>query len=306
MALGHPAEAVPFLEASLALRRTEEITEPLVIATSERDLASALSAIGRNADAGRHMDVAIDDFRALGEPRRPFLVVALNRRASIAAAAGDPRRAVSVLRELLPLQDPASDEANATRITLADLLDNQAHRQEAAQLRDQALAIAEARHGEDSAAVVRIHLAVLASLRASGRLAQAQLAAWQCVDRSKADHDALLVCLMAQAETELAAGSGRTAVAVSAKAVVEAETHWTRDGGTVLRALMLQARAEAAVGDVDSVLRLYGPDSWLDPGTGHQSRPGRFQRGRAADAGRPTRHRGADAAAGPGAGQAAA
>jgi tetratricopeptide (TPR) repeat protein len=144
-ALGHPADAVAYFEASLALRRAEDVTEPLVIASGERDLAGTLSVLGRNREAGTHMDAAIDGYRALGEKRRPFLVVALNRRASIAVALGDPDRAASALRELLPLQDPASDEANATRTTLADLLDNQGQREEASNVRAEALSAATAR-----------------------------------------------------------------------------------------------------------------------------------------------------------------
>jgi tetratricopeptide (TPR) repeat protein len=266
--LGRPADAVPLFQGSLALRRAEEVTEPLAIASGERDLAGTLSLLGRNGEAGRHMDVAIDGYRALGETRIPFLVVALNRRASIATAAGDPKRAKSALRELLPLQDPASDAANATRIALADLLDNQADRDGASRLRAEALAVATAQHGADSVAAVHIRLSVLASLRASGREAEAELAAWQCVDRAKGVHDVLLPCLMARAETASAAGSDRLAAEVGAQAVFEAETHWTKNGGTVLQALLLQARAEAALGDADAVIRLYDRIHGLAPGQG--------------------------------------
>lgn len=254
---GRQADAVLLFESSLALRRTEDVTEPLAIASGERDLADTLSVLGRYGQAGRHMDTAIDGYRALGDKRRPFLVVALNRRASIAVAAGDPQRAESALRELLPLQDPTGDDAVKTRLDLADLLDNQTHREDAATLRAEALSVATARHGANSAAVMRVHLSVLASLRTSGRMAEAELAAWQCVDRAKALHDVLLPCLAARAETALAAGSVRVAVEVSAQALVEAETHWTRDGATLVQVLTLQARAESALGDVDAVLRLY-------------------------------------------------
>jgi tetratricopeptide (TPR) repeat protein len=266
--LGRLADAVPFFEQALVLRRAEEVTEPLAIASGERDLASTLSTLGRNREAGRHMDVAIDGYSALGDKRISFLVVALNHRASIAVAAGDPKRAESALRELLPLQDPASDDANATRITLADLLDNQAHREEASGLRAEALASAIAKHGTDSAASVHIRLAQLAALRTAGRLAEAEVAAWQCVDRAKGLHDVLLPCLMARAETALATGSDRLAAEVGAQAVVEAETHWTRDGGTVIQALGLQARAEAALGDTDAVIRLYDRIHGLTPEQG--------------------------------------
>jgi tetratricopeptide (TPR) repeat protein len=128
---GRQADAVPLFESSLALRRTEAVTEPQAIATGERDLADTLSVLGRYDQAGRHMDTAIDGYRALGDKRRPFLVVALNRRVSIAVTAGDPQRAESVLGELLPLQDPTGDDAVKTRLDLADLQDNQTHREDA-------------------------------------------------------------------------------------------------------------------------------------------------------------------------------
>lgn len=73
---------------------------------------------------------------------------------------------------------------------------------------------------------------------------------------------------MGRAETALAAGSDRLAAEVSARAVQEAETHWTADGGTMLQALMLQARAEAALGEVDAVIRLYDRIHGLTPGQG--------------------------------------
>jgi tetratricopeptide (TPR) repeat protein len=48
-------------------------------------------------------------------------------------------------------------------------------------------------------------------------------------------------------------------------AVVGAETHWTQDGGTLLQALVLQARIEAASGDADAVIRLYDRIHGLTP-----------------------------------------
>ncbi|WP_158931979.1 tetratricopeptide repeat protein, partial [Acidisphaera sp. S103] len=276
---GQPGRAVPLFEASLAQRRADPVPEPMPLATGERDLAAALQTLGRNREAGRHMDVAIDGYRAQGEKRIAYLVYALNRRETIAVAAGDPVRAESALRELLALQDPASDDANTTRLSLAGLLDNQAHRDEAAGLRDAALASATAKHGADSAEAVRIRVTQLASLRVSGQLTEAELGGWQCQDRAKGKHDVLLPCLMARVETALAGGADRQAAAFGAQALVEAETHWTRDGGTVVQALYLQARIQAALGDADAVIRLYdrihglSPDqgisrSWTDYGEG--------------------------------------
>jgi tetratricopeptide (TPR) repeat protein len=263
-----PADAVPFFEASLALRRTEEVTEPLAIASGERDLAFALAMLGRNAEAGRHLDLAIDGYRALGAVRRPFLVVALNRRVSLATAAGEPKRAERVLRELLPLQDPASDDAANARVVLAGLLDDQAHRDEAATLRAEALAIMTASHGANSAAVIRIGLSEQASLRATGRLGEAETAARQCVEQARAMHDVLVSCLLARGETALAAGANRLAVEAGAQAVVEAETYWTQNSATLVQALTLQARGEAELGDADWVLRLYDRIHALTPGQG--------------------------------------
>ncbi|HEY3848458.1 MAG TPA: hypothetical protein VGL95_15230, partial [Acetobacteraceae bacterium] len=268
MTQGRAADAVPLFEAALVQRRADPAMEALVVASGERDLAAALTTLGRNREAGRHMDVAIDGFRALGGTRMPFLVVALNRRAAIAVAAGDPVRAESALRELLALQAPASDDANTTRTSLAGLLDNQGRHREASGLREAALASASEQHGPDSAATVRVRLTQLAALRAAGRLSEATLGAWQCVDGAKGGHDVLLPCLMAQAETALEAGSDRQAAEFGAKALAEAETHWTRDGGTVVQALTLQARIEAALGDVDAVMRLYDRIHGLTPDKG--------------------------------------
>jgi tetratricopeptide (TPR) repeat protein len=151
---------------------------------------------------------------------------------------------------------------------LAGLLDNQARRDEASGLRDAALASAAAEHGAASAEVVRIRVTQLASLRVSGRLVEAEAGAWQCLDRAKGMHDVLLPCLMARAETALDSGSDLQAADFAAKALVEAETHWTRAGGTVLPALILQARVEAALGDVDAVIRLYDRIHGLSPDKG--------------------------------------
>jgi tetratricopeptide (TPR) repeat protein len=268
VSLGHHADAVPLFEASLAVRRQEEAPEPLAIATSERDLAASLSSLGRNVEAGRHMDVAIEGFRALGEARRPYLVVALDRRVAIANAAGDPHRAETALRELLPLQDPASDDAAGARLVLAGLLDNQAHRNQAATLRSEALAIVTAKHGANSPEAFRVRLADLAALRASGRLADAADAGQACLTQAASIHDVLLACLLAQAETALEAGDNRDAVGFGARAVVEAETHWTQNGANLLQALLLQARAAAALDDVDFVLRLYDRIHTLTPEQG--------------------------------------
>jgi tetratricopeptide (TPR) repeat protein len=268
VAFGRAADAVPFFESSLALRRKEAVIEPLAIASGERDLAVALSALGRNAEAGRHMDVAIDGYRALGESRHPFLVVALDRRVSIATAAGDPNRAESALRELLPLQDRTSDDAAGARILLAGLLDNQARQDEADILRTQALSIVTGRHGANSVEAVRVRLAALASLRESGRLVEAEAAGRACASQAAAMHDVLLSCLMAQAETALTAGTNRIALEISARAVQEAETHWTQNGGILVQALTLQARSEAALGDADAVLRVYDRIHGLTPGQG--------------------------------------
>ena len=135
-------------------------------------------------------------------------------------------------------------------------------------MRTQALSAAADSHGANSAAAVRVRLSRLASQRAAGRLAEAEIAAWQCVDGAKGQHDVLLLCLTARAETAIAAGSDRLAAELSAKAVLEAETHWTRDGGTLVQASALQARAQAAVGDADAVIRLYDRIHGLTPDQG--------------------------------------
>jgi tetratricopeptide (TPR) repeat protein len=267
-AAGRSADAVPLFESSLALRRSEDITEPLAIAAGERDLAEVLSSLGRNAEAGRHMDAAIDGFRALGASRRQFLAAALDRRVSIATAADDPKRAESALRELIPLQDPASDDAAGARIILAGLLDNQGFRNEAATLRAESLSIETAAHGANSAGAIRVRLATLASLRDAGRLAEAAAAGRTCADQAAALHDMLLACLLAQGETALESGNNRAAATFSARAVVEAETHWSQDSATLLQALQLQARSAGALGDADGVIRLYDRIHVLSPARG--------------------------------------
>ncbi|HBK05543.1 MAG TPA: hypothetical protein DDZ81_06710 [Acetobacteraceae bacterium] len=270
MQQGRAADAVRFFEASLALRRQEEAPETLAIASEERDLAAALAGTGRDAEAGRHMDIAIEGFRALGASRNAYLVVALDRRVAIATAAGDPTRAETALRELLSLHDPASDDAAAGRVALADLLDNQGRRAEATALRAEAVSIVVAKHGADSVEALSLRLTALPSLRAAGRLAEADAVARDCAERATAVHDVLLACLNARAETALGAGRVRDAAAVADKAVIEAESGWTRDSGPLVQALMLRIRAAAASGDSDGVLRLYDRVHGLTPDKGPQ------------------------------------
>lgn len=274
-AQGRLADAVPLFQASLTLRRRQPQMDPLALAAEERDLAAALETTGHNAEAGRHMDAAIDGFRALGPGRVAWLTVALDRRAAIAAASGDPARAESALRELVSLRDPASDEAAASQVALADLLDNLGRRTEAAALRARARAIVVARHGADSAETLRQLLTELASLRSAGHLAEAEAVVGACDGRTGMPSDIVLACLIAGAENDLDAGRVRDAAVTAGKAVTEAETGWTQDNSKLIQALMLRINAAAAAGDGDGVLRLFdrvhrlapdhGPDrGWTD------------------------------------------
>jgi tetratricopeptide (TPR) repeat protein len=268
VAEGRAADAIPFFEASLALRRSEAVTAPLSIAADERDLAAALASIGRNIEAGQHMDAAIELFQALGPGRTAYLSVALDRRVSIAIAAGDLVRAESALRALLPLRDPTSDAAADVRLALAGVMDDQARRKEATALRDEAMSIVIAKDGVDSPQALRIGLNQQAALRASGRLRQAAAAARDCADRAASMPDVLLSCQLAQTETALDGGNLRDAAAFADMAVIEAETHWTHNTAPLLQALMLRIRVAAAMGDTDTVLGLYDRVHGLTPEKG--------------------------------------
>ena len=267
-ALGRVADAVPLFRASLALRLRQPQVDPLALAAEQRDLAAALETTGHNAEAGRHMDAAIEGFRALGPKRVAWLTVALDRRAAIAVAAGDPARAESALRELVSLRDPASDEAAAGQTELADLLDNLGRRTEAAAWRAKARAIVVAKHGADSAQALRQLLTGLPSLRSAGRLAEAESVVGACDGRTGMPSELVLACLTAGAENDLDAGRVRDAVVTAGKAVAEAETAWTHDNSKLVQALMLRIRAAAAAGDSDGVLRLFDRVHGLIPGHG--------------------------------------
>ncbi len=267
-AQGRFADAVPLFQASLALRRQPRMTDALAVAAEERDLAAALESIGHNAEAGRHMDLAIEGFRALGPSRSAWLMVALDRRVAIATAAGEPARAESALRELISLRDPASDEAAAGQGALADLLDNQGRRTEAAALRAKARAIVVAKHGADSVEALRQLLSELPSLRSAGRLAEADSVVGACDDRTSGPSDMVLACLTARTEADLDAGRVQDAVVSADKAVTEAEIAWTHDGDKLVQALMLRIRAAAAAGDSEAVLRLFDRVHGMTPDRG--------------------------------------
>ena len=116
--------------------------------------------------------------------------------------------------------------------------------------------------------VARVHLAGLASLRDSGRIADAEADARQCEAQSADAPDLLLQCLTAQAETALAVGRAVAARKAGVRVVAAAETRWGKDSAGLVGPLLLLARATAAAGDAPGAASLCDRAERLLPSDG--------------------------------------
>ncbi len=236
-----PSDAIAKFEEALSIRRAGPEGTAFVVAETESNLATALTATGRNGDAGEHLEVAVALYRELGPLRRPFLNNLLLRRASAAVASGDLVRAEAAFREAMTLEEGGASGRSEAAMSLSALLDRTDRSVEASGLRQSFIAGYGAKHDADAPTAQQLASPVARQPPAPTACDEANETLWGC--------------LTIQARQQLASGQYAEAGRLAARATEVADRRWGADSAALIQPLLLQARVAAAATDPGAVAR---------------------------------------------------
>lgn len=180
LAAGQTADAVPWMEASLALAREVYGDDSSHVANAHNELANALHDLGRLAEAEGHYRASLAmEARSSGVDSLSY-AIRLNNLAALLEDRGDFADAEPLARRSLAIREatlPADDlMVLRGRANVARLLTRLRRLDDAAALLGPVLAHHRARSPEENTERVRTELAQVEWLTAAGRLADAESA----------------------------------------------------------------------------------------------------------------------------------